>query len=127
MTTSAFYLELYNPYNIALFYFLELKRFQVNKLSYQFVQSVIHEIKFILLILYCKDHVVISQNLRVHFLPMSRLLMFVHIAGLEAYYEFLLSWAIFISLCISSANYLRYLTLSTLYNCIILHLYITKN
>ncbi|KAM3730725.1 hypothetical protein ACB098_12G107900 [Castanea mollissima] len=29
MTTSALYLDLYNPYNIALFYSLALKRFQV--------------------------------------------------------------------------------------------------
>ena len=53
---------------------------------------------------------------------MPQFLMFVHGAGLEAYYEFLLSWAIFISLCISSVNDVRYLTLSTLCNHIILHL-----
>ena len=60
MTTSAYYLQLYNPYNIALFYGPVLKRFQVNKLSCQFIQYVIHEIKFIFFILYCKDYVLIS-------------------------------------------------------------------
>ena len=42
--------------------------------------------------------------------------MFVYSAGLEAYYEFLLSWAIFIILCISSVNDVRYLTLFALWN-----------
>jgi Derlin-2/3 len=32
MTTAAFYLELYDPYNIALDYGLVFKRFQVKKL-----------------------------------------------------------------------------------------------
>ncbi|XP_050254434.1 derlin-1-like isoform X1 [Quercus robur] len=36
MTTSAYYLQLYNPYNIALFYGLVLKRFQVWRLITNF-------------------------------------------------------------------------------------------
>jgi hypothetical protein len=90
MTTAAYYLGLYDRSSIELNYGLVIKSFQVSKLLPKSAE--ILQPKFI-----CS-------------------FMFPHDAGLEASYEFLLSWAIFISFCFSSATDVRYLSLPILWN-----------
>ena len=86
MTTAAYYLNLYDAESIALIYGLVFKRLQV-----------------------CNPNTFLI--LKIHFLihsPFNFLdhvtFLFKSIAGLEAYHKFLLSWTIFISICISSYN-----------------------